>query len=243
MTARQAVADRAANGGRADLVLADLFSQNAVRQLAAQINAFYPRVDVLVNNAGLLIGSRGVTDDGIERTFALNHLAYFLLTNLLLDKIKASAPARIINTSSEAHWGAVWDWENLQGEKKYRQLRAYCNSKLANLYFTYELARRLDGTGVSANAVHPGFVRSRFGHSASLGVRVGIRLAAPFALSNRMGARTTLYAATSPDLAGVTGKYLKNSRIAESSPESRDVAAQARLWELSERLTGHSRAP
>lgn len=225
-------------GASVDLLLADLFVQGEVRRVAREIDERYPQVNVLVNNAGLLIGRRALTPDGVENTFALNHLAYFLLTHLLLEKLKASAPARIVNTSSEAHWGARWEWDNLQGERKYSQLRAYCNSKLANLYFTFELARRLDGTSVTVNAVHPGFVRSRFGRTATPAIRYGIKLAWPFGISMKKGARTTLYAATAPELAGVTGKYLKASQIAEPSEESRDQAAQTRLWEISEEMTG-----
>lgn len=243
MMAKEKVLARAAHGGRVDLVLADLFLQSDIRKLAAQVNAFYPRVDVLVNNAGLLIGKRSLTPDGIESTFALNHLGYFLLTNLLLDKIRASAPARIVNVSSEAHWGARWDWDNLQGERKWGQFRAYANSKLANLLFTNELARRLEATGVTANAVHPGLVRSRFGSTASPALRVLVKLGSPIMISSKRGADTVIWAASAQEPAGATGKYYVRRRESNSSLISRDRGVQERLWDVSERLTGLSGPP
>ncbi len=226
-----------------DLVVADLSTQAGVREAAAEIDRRYGQLHVLINNAGLLIGKRHLTADGIESTFALNHLAYFLLTNLLLDKLRASAPARIISTSSMAHAWAKWDWDNLQGEKRYSQWRAYGNSKLANLLFTYELARRLEGAAVSANAVHPGFVRSGFGSSATAPMRLGIRLGWPAAISAEKGARTTLWAATAPELSAVSGKYFARSAVVESSADSHDADLQRRLWALSERLTSPGAAP
>lgn len=221
-----------------DLVLADLSVQAGVRAAASEIDRRYGELHLLINNAGLLIGKRRLTADGIESTFALNHLAYFLLTNLLLEKLKASAPSRIISTSSMAHGMARWDFEDLQGERRYSQWRAYSNSKLANLLFTYELARRLQGTQVTANAVHPGFVRSGFGSTATTALRWGIRLGGVAGMSTAKGARTTLWAASAPELTGVSGSYLARSSIAESSALSRDLNLQHRLWELSERLTG-----
>lgn len=226
-----------APGAEVDILQGDFFVQAEIRRVAREALDRYGEIKVLVNNAGLLIGRRALTADGIERTFALNHLGYFLLTNLLLDRLKASVPSRVLNTSSEAHWAARWDWQNLQGERRYSQFSSYCDSKLANVLFSFELARRLEGTGVAVNALHPGFVRSNFGSTATLGVRIGIRLAAPFGISVEKGARTTLWAATSPGLEGVSGKYLKESRIAVSSEKSHDRDAQRRLWELSERLT------
>lgn len=219
-----------------DLVLADLFEQRDVRRAAAEIDDRYGQLHVLINNAGLLIGKKRLTSDGIESTFALNHLSFFLLTNLLLGKLKASAPARIINTSSMAHGMAKWDWDNLQGERRYSQWRAYGNSKLANLYFTYELARRLNGTGVTVNAVHPGFVRSNFGKSASPALRTGIAVARPFGINVQEGARTTVWAATDPGLSKVSGKYFAKSHAVASSDASYDQDAQRRLWTLSEEL-------
>lgn len=243
MAAKKKIEARAAHGGRVDLVLADLFVQSDIRKLASQINAFYPRVDVLVNNAGLLIGKRSLTPDGIESTFALNHLGYFLLTNLLLDKIKASAPARIVNVSSEAHWAAKWEWDNLQGERKWREFRAYGNSKLANLLFTFELARRLEGSGVTVNALHPGLVRSRMGSTASPALRVLAKVGSPIMISSKRGADTVIWAASAQEPAGATGRYYIRRRESNSSLISRDRGVQERLWEVSERLTGLSVAP
>jgi len=221
-----------------DLVVADLSTQAGVRSACAELDRRYGQLHVLINNAGLLIGKRGLTADSLEKTFALNHLAYFLLTNLLLEKLLRSAPARIISTSSMAHAWANWDWENLQGEKRYSQWRAYSNSKLANLLFTFELARRLEGRAVTANAVHPGFVRSGFGSTATGPMRLGIRLGWVGAISALKGARTTLWAATAPELSEVSGKYFARCSAVEPSAAAKDEAAQRRLWELSERLTG-----
>ncbi len=219
-----------------DLVVADLFEQRDVRRAAGEIDNRYGSLHVLINNAGLLIGKRRLTSDGIESTFALNHLAYFLLTNLLVEKLKASAPARIINTSSMAHGMAKWRWDNLQGERRYSQWRAYGDSKLANLYFTYELARRLTGTGVTVNAVHPGFVRSNFGKSASAALRAGLAVARPFGKNVVEGAKTTVWSATAPELSMVTGKYFAGRRAVPSSDASYDQEAQARLWKMSAEL-------
>jgi NAD(P)-dependent dehydrogenase (short-subunit alcohol dehydrogenase family) len=228
-------------GAEVDVVLADLFIQGDIRRAAGQINERYARLDVLVNNAGLLIGKRTLTPDGLESTFALNHMGYFLMANLLLEKLKASAPARIVNVSSEAHWRAPWRWENLQGERRYGQFTAYSNSKLANLLFTFELARRLSGTGVTVNAIHPGFVRSRFGTSATPAMRILIKLAGPLGLSSARGADTAIWASTAPELATVTGKYFIARRESRSSAISRDEEVQKKLWELSERLAGTAR--
>jgi NAD(P)-dependent dehydrogenase (short-subunit alcohol dehydrogenase family) len=221
-----------------DLVVADLMTHAGVRHAAAEIDRRYGQVHVLVNNAGLLIGKRALTEDGLERSFALNHLAYFHLTALLADKIKASAPARIVSTSSMAHaWGRL-DWDNLQGERRFSQWRAYGTTKLMNILFTAELARRLEGTGVTANAVHPGFVRSDFGRTASPLMRAAVRVGMLGAVSVEKGAATTLWAATAPELAGVTGKYFARSAEARPSQAALDRAAQAKLWEVSERLVG-----
>jgi NAD(P)-dependent dehydrogenase (short-subunit alcohol dehydrogenase family) len=221
-----------------DLLVANLSVQAEVRRVAREIDERYGQLQVLVNNAGGVFRRLPVTPDGLEYTFALNHLGYFLLTNLLLPKLKTSAPSRVVCVASEAHWGARWDWENLQGERHYHQLEAYCNSKLANILFTNELARRLEGTGVTANAAHPGFVRSGFGRTASLSLRIGVLVAWPCGISAQKGAQTPLWAATAPELAGVTGKYFARCAEARSSQEAHDAAMAARLWLVSEKLTG-----
>lgn len=221
-----------------DVLLADLSSQAEVRRLAGEILARYPRIDVLLNNAGAVFGSRQLTVDGIERTFALNHLAYFQLTNLLLERIKASAPARIVNVSSAAHSGATLDFDDLQGQRRYSAFGAYSKSKLANLLFTYELARRLAGSGVTVNAVHPGPVATGFGRNNGGLWGVVFRLIAPLMRTPAQGAATSIYVASSPELAGVSGKYFSDSKAVESSRASHAAAAAARLWQVSAEMTG-----
>jgi NAD(P)-dependent dehydrogenase (short-subunit alcohol dehydrogenase family) len=209
-----------------------------VRQLAEEFQRRFARLDVLVNNAGALFRRRCLSADGIEMTFALNHLTYFLLTNLLLDTLKASAPARVVNVSSDAHRGAQMRFADPQGEHRYSSWRAYSQSKLANLLFTYELARRLEGTGVTANAVHPGFVATGFGGNHRGLVGLVIRVAKLAALSPQQGAETLIYLATSPEVEGITGKYFVRKHAVQSSSASYDQAAARRLWQLSAELTG-----
>jgi NAD(P)-dependent dehydrogenase (short-subunit alcohol dehydrogenase family) len=226
-----------------EFLLADLSSQQQVRELARQFRAKYPRLDVLVNNAGGIWMRRELTVDGIERTFAVNHLAYFLLTNLLLDTLTPSAPARIVNVSSRAHWRATLDFDDLMGERGYGGWKQYCRSKLMNLLFTYELARRLEGTGVTVNALHPGWVATGFaannGWKGHL-IRLAARL---FALTPEQGARTLVYLASSPEVAGVSGRYFARERAVPSSPASHDQAAARRLWDLSAAMTGLPSTP
>ena len=218
---------------------ADLSSQAQVRRLADEFKSKYSRLDVLVNNAGAYYFTRQECVDGIELTFALNHLGYFLLTNLLLDMIKASAPARIVNVSSDAHQSARMDFANLKGGGFYNSWAAYGQSKLANLLFTYELARRLDGTGVTANALHPGFVASSFAHNNGWLVAWGTKLAQKLAgRTPEEGARTVIYLATSPEVEGVTGKYFVDKKAVASSPASYDKGVAKRLREVSEQMTG-----
>ena len=231
----------AAGHDRVGFVRADLSSQKGVRGAAETIKGRLTRLDVLVNNAGAMFSRRELTEDGIERTLALNHLAYFLLTNLLLDLIKASAPARIVNVSSAAHNGAKLDINDLQGAKSYSGWRAYQRSKLANIYFTYELARRLSGSNVTANCLHPGFVASRFGSNNGGVARVLFAAAKTvFAISEANGARTSVYLASSPDVDGVTGKYFDSRRAVKSSAASLDEQKWRELWRASEKLTGLS---
>jgi retinol dehydrogenase 14 len=220
-----------------DLMLADLSSQKEIRQLAEEFKDAYPRLDVLVNNAGVFLGKRITTADGIEMTFAVNHLAYFLLTNLLLDVLEASAPSRIVNVSSGAQSNGTIDFADLQGEKGYKGTKAYSQSKLANVLFTYELARRLEGTGVTANCLHPGAVRTNFGSGSSGIFGFMVRALRPLMVSPEKGAETSIYLASSPEVEGVSGRYFVKKAEARSSDESYDERIARRLWEVSAELT------
>ena len=229
---------RAGNGAAPVLFRADFGSLADVRRLAEEASRTLPRLDVLVNNAGAIHMERKRTADGHEMTFAVNHLAPFLLTGLLLPKLRASGGARVVNVASEAHRGATLDFDDLMGERGYSGWKAYARSKLANLLFTYELARRLEGSGVTANALHPGVVATGFGRNDPGWLRLAVRLLSPFLLDVRRGAATTLHVAAAPELERVTGRYFAKSRETASSPASHDREAQRRLWEASERLTG-----
>lgn len=222
-----------------NFLLADLSSQQQVRRLAEEFQRSYPALHVLVNNAGGIFMRRLVTVDGYEMTFALNHLAPFLLTNLLLDELKASAPARVVTVSSAAHIGARIHFDDLMySHTPYRPMGAYGQSKLANAMFAYELARRLQGTGVTSNALHPGFVATGFAKNNGTLYQYGMTLLRPFAISPERGAWTTIYLASAPEAADVTGQYFVRRRPAKSSKVSHDEEAQRRLWEVSEELTG-----
>jgi NAD(P)-dependent dehydrogenase (short-subunit alcohol dehydrogenase family) len=217
-----------------DFLVADLSSQAQVRRLAEQFKSKYSRLDVLINNAGAIFTKRETSVDGIEKTWALNHLAEFLLTQLLLDRLEASAPARIVNVASAAHTSGKIDFTDLQGDKKYSGLKAYSQSKLANIMFTYALARRLNGKGVRANCLHPGIVGTGFGHNTPGLVNTMLNLARPFLTTPQQG---SIYLATSPDVADVSGDYFAKCKPIASAPPSHDVAAQERLWTISERQT------
>ena len=239
-TAEAADRLRAAPGRPAvETFLADLSSLAEVRRLAAEVKARHPRLHALVNNAGAMFDPRRESADGIEMTWALNHLAYFLLTNLLLDPLKAGAPSRVVNVASEAHRMVRGiDFQDVEGKARYKAFRAYSQSKLANVLFTAELARRLEGTGVSANALHPGFVSTRFFQKSGR-IYTLFKLAAKVAsIDPGAGAKTSVYLAGSPDVAGVTGRYFAKSREATPSRAARDPGAARRLWELSEATTG-----
>ncbi len=219
--------------------LADLASQAAIRRVAGEIAARYPQIHLLINNAGVVNLHRTTTEDGIETVFAVNHLAYFLLTNLLLDRLRAGAPSRIVNVSSDAHKlarGIRFDDPGF--ERGYKAMRVYGHSKLANVLFTRELARRLAGSGVTVNAVHPGAVATGLGKNNGPLATLLIRTLAPFFRTPERGAETTLHVATSPDLEGVTGRYFANCREKRTSAAANDPEAARRLWELSARLTG-----
>jgi len=229
----------AAGSDRLEVAVADLSVQAEVRRMAAEIVAAHPRVDVLVNNAGLVSVRREETADGFELTWAVNHLAPFLLTNLLTGLLVASAPARVVTVSSGAHMGATLELDDLQFERRrYSALAAYGQSKLANVLFTAELARRLRDSGVTANSLHPGLVGSDFGSRGGGLVGLGWRLLRPFALSPEKGARTSRYLATSPEVAGVTGRYFVGGRRVEPSPLARDPDLARRLWDVSAAMTG-----
>jgi retinol dehydrogenase 14 len=238
--AEQAAADiRTASGNLAvDAFAADMSSQAEVRRLALAVLDAYPRLDVLVNNVGGFWAHRHPTADGLERTFALNHLAPFLLTNLLLDRLKASAPARVVTVSSGAQSMGRIDFDDLQGARHYSGQRAYNQSKLANVMFTNELSRRLEGTGVTANSLHPGVVRTNFGSEDQAGFfAVMSRLALPLLKTPAQGARTPVYLASSPDMKGVTGKYFVNRKPRIANKVAYDTGMTARLWQVSAELT------
>jgi NAD(P)-dependent dehydrogenase (short-subunit alcohol dehydrogenase family) len=225
-------------GGIAEPLVADLSSQREVRRLAEGLAARHGRLDVLVNNAGSLFATRRSSVDGIEMTFAVNHLSCFMLTLLLLGRLGASPSARVVNVSSVAHEAGHIDFENLQGERRWERLDAYRRSKLANLLFTYELARRLGGTRITANALHPGIVATNLGADRGW-LRARVRnLLKPGMLTPEQGARTSVVLASSPALEGISGRYYDDCREVPSSAASYDEAAAARLWEISERLTG-----
>jgi retinol dehydrogenase 14 len=198
---------------------------------------------VLVNNAGLILDRRVLTEDGLETTFAVNHIGYFLLTRLLEPKLLAGAPARVVNVASRAHQSGTLRFDDLMGAKGYDGWSAYVQSKLANIVFTYELARRLAGSGVTANCLHPGVIASNFGNAGPLMIRLGVRLGRPFMKGPARGADTSIYLASSPEVEGVSGKYFVNRRQARSNDESYDATVATRLWKVSEELTAASDVP
>jgi NAD(P)-dependent dehydrogenase (short-subunit alcohol dehydrogenase family) len=200
------------------------------------------RIDVLINNAGLVLSQRSDTEDGFESTIAINHLGPFLLTELLLDRIKLSAPARIVNVSSTAHNGAKINFDDFHSHKGYRGMKVYGESKLANIYFTTELARRLEGTGVTANCLHPGLVRTGYGRNGDTNgiLQIGIRLAVPFMITPVQGAYTSVHLAVSPEIAGVSGKYFVKCKEKTPSRTARDSDAARRLWDISEQLVSQA---
>lgn len=220
---------------------ADLSRLSEMRRVAREIAEAEPRIDVLINNAGAMFNARRVTEDGIELTFALNHMAYFVLTHGLRERLVASAPSRVINTASEAHRGARLDFDDLQLTRGYSGFKVYGRSKLCNILYTRALARRLAGSGVTANCLHPGFVATRFGdESGGLGAWV-IRLAKVLAISPEKGAETIVHLATSDDVANVSGEYFYQCRIASPAREAEDDIAAERLWVESARLAGPDR--
>jgi len=212
-----------------DFVVADLSSQKQVRQLATDVLARTDRLHVLINNAGVILLQRQLTEDGVEMTLAINHLAPFLLTNLLLDRLKASAPARIVNVSSTVHYDAALKLDDLQSERKYNGINAYKQSKLGNVLFTFELAERLKGSGVTVNCLHPGIVATKLldtGWGWSNG------------LSSAQGAALSVYLASSPAVETMTGKHFEGTSPGGASPKANDVKLRRQLWDISAQLTG-----
>ena len=221
-----------------ELLLADLSVQSEVRRLAQEFQERHDRIDVLVNNAGLVQSKRTETPDGIETTLAINHLAPFLLTNLLLERLEKSAPSRVITVSSEAQrWGTM-DFEDLQSRRKYRGFPVYGMTKLANIMFTYELAERLNGTGVTATCLHPGSVGTNFGQNNKGPMALFFRTFKPFMRSSEKGADTLVWLASSPEVEGISGKYFFDRKEIEARKVAYDPTARRRLWEISEELTG-----
>ena len=229
---------------------ADLSRLAEMRRVGRDIAIAEPRIDVLINNAGAMFGFRQLTADGLERTFALNHLAYFVLTAQLRERLVATSPARVINTSSNAHRAGTLELNDLQSERAYQSgnwewlriggagYRVYGRSKLCNILFTRELARRLDGTGVTANSFHPGFVATHFGDQSGGLVAFGVRIAKRFALTPQQGAETLIYLASSPDVQGVTGQYFVRCHPATPTVAARDDEMARRLWEETARIAG-----
>ena len=226
---------RAASGNQnVNSLLADLSSQQEVRRLADEFKLHYSQLHVLINNAGGTFMTRQLSVDGIEMTFALNHLAYFLLTNLLLDTLTASAPARIINVSSDAHSGGKIDFDNLQGERSYSGFGPYGNSKLANILFTTELASRLEGTNVTVNALHPGLVNTGFGkNNPGLLMKIMGAVIPLIARSPEKGAETSIYLASSPEVQDISGKYFVACKVTQPAPQASDRAVALILWNVS----------
>jgi NAD(P)-dependent dehydrogenase (short-subunit alcohol dehydrogenase family) len=235
--ALQEIREESGNEG-VELILADLTVQDEVRRLAEELRERHNQLEVLVNNAGLVLSERTETPDGIETQLAINHLAPFLLTNLLLDLLKESAPSRIVTVSSDAHRWAKIDLDDLQSRKRYRGMQVYGKTKLANIMFTYELAERLEGTGVTANCMHPGGVNTNFGNNQGGPMNLLFRLFKPFMRSPEQGADTLIYLASSPEVEGMTGKYLADRKVKAASDAAYDETTRKRLWEASEELTG-----
>lgn len=221
-----------------DIVLCDFAIQSDIRKAAEDISSRFDKIDVLINNHGFIASERTETVDGLESTFAVNHIGYFLFTNLLLDLLKNSGQARIINVASEAHRGGVFDPDNLQLTSGFTPWRAYANSKLFNILFTKELAERVQETGITVNCLHPGVVRSNFGRHGSWLFRLGWRIGSMFMVSNKKGAETSVYLAASDEVEGVNGAYFKNKKVAVPKKAARNAQNAKQLWEVSAQLCG-----
>jgi NAD(P)-dependent dehydrogenase (short-subunit alcohol dehydrogenase family) len=228
-----------APGAKHSVHYGDLSRLTEMTRVAKEIAAIEPRIDVLINNAGAMFGKRQVTADGLELTLATNHFSYFVLTEGLRERLIASAPSRIINTSSHAHYGGKLDFDNLQYEHDYKAFPAYSRSKLCNVLFTRVLARRLAGTGVTANSLHPGFVKTRFGDESGGAMARVIGLMKIFAITPEKGAETIVYLASSDDVAKTTGLYYYKCKPVEPSKLAQDDAVAERLWDYTARLLTH----
>ena len=238
---RRAIQEKTGNEA-VSIFLADLSSRAEIRRLVQELLSRYPQIHVLINNAGVLNRRRSTTVDGVETVFAVNHLAYFLLTNLLLERLIASAPARIVNVASDAHRWGVLDINDLQNERSYRPVRVYGQSKLCNILFTRELARRLQGTRVTTNCVHPGGVATGLGWNNGWWAVLIAKALKPFILTPEQGADTVVYLATSPAVEEVSGRYFIKRREQQPSLAARDDETARRLWKISAELTALERA-
>ncbi len=237
--AKAAIADIEKAGAKdVELLVGNVGSQKDVRRIAAEVLAKHDRLDVLLNNAGVLVTERRETVDGIEETLAVNHLGYFLLTTLLLDLLKKSGPSRVVSVSSEAHRGAKVTWDDIQLKRGWSSFRAYGQSKLCNILFTRELARRLEGTNVTANCLHPGVIASGFGHTDGGFISVLVSIARPFFITPEKGARTQVWLASAPEVAGVGGKYFDKCKERQPNKAAQEAGAPERLWAISEELVG-----
>ena len=220
-----------------DLLMADLAVMQEVRDLAEQVISRYDRIDVLLNNAGGYFTKHEITSDGLEMTFALNHMSYFLLTNKLMELLKYSAPARIVNVSSDAHYGVDMEFENLNGEQEYKAWKAYQKSKLANVLFTYELLKKVPGN-ITVNCLHPGFVATNFGHNNGGFFGPVLKIAQRIsAIDPEEGAKTSIFLCSAPEVKGVSGKYFYKCQPKISSRESRNMDTGKRLWQISSDIT------
>ena len=220
-----------------DLLMADLAVMQEVRDLAEQVISRYDRIDVLLNNAGGYFTKHEITSDGLEMTFALNHMSYFLLTNKLMELLKYSAPARIVNVSSDAHYGVDMEFENLNGEQEYKAWKAYQKSKLANVLFTYELLKKVPGN-ITVNCLHPGFVATNFGHNNGGFFGPVLKIAQRVsAIDPEEGAKTSIFLCSAPEVKGVSGKYFYKCQPKTSSRESRNMNTGKRLWQISSDIT------
>ncbi|MGB0523702.1 MAG: SDR family oxidoreductase [Flammeovirgaceae bacterium] len=223
---------------RVEVMLVDFAKQDEIRALADEFKSKYQQLDILVNNAGIIADQRKVTQEGYELTFAVNHLGYFLVTNLLLEELKASPSARIINVSSEAHRMGKINFDDLHLERDYSNIKAYSNSKLANILFTHELAKKLKETPVTVNALHPGVVNSNFAENSSMFLKTMMVLARPFMVSIEKGAETSIYLASSEEVAGISGRYFVRKKAKAPSADASNPALAKKLWDISLELTG-----